>query len=73
MKLKLPNAKTIAKIIAKVVAYLSVAIGVGVFLHGFWLLSRPGAYIAGGLLLAGTGFFSGLEDKSDDSDDKGWE
>jgi hypothetical protein len=70
MKLKLPNAKVTARIL-QIAAYLSVAIGVCISLHGFWMFCRPAAYIVGGLLLAGAGFFGGLEKKSDDGE--GWE
>ena len=55
----------------QVAAYLSVLVGLCVALHGFWLFWKPGAYIVGGLLLAGVGFFAGLESKTDEGE--GWE
>jgi hypothetical protein len=67
MKFKLP---TRAKMWQEV-AYLSVAIGVCLSIHGLWLFYKPLAYIVGGMLLAGAGFFSGLERRSDDGE--GWE
>ena len=70
MKFKLPNPKTI-ETMWRGMGYLSVAIGVCLMVHGLWLFYRPSAYIVGGLLLAGGGFFSALEEKPNDGE--GWE